>query len=230
MQKYRILKTGVDAFDFVKTIPYDIWPLIDTVVWDPPYSDEGGHYDRQYKKEYNTYERHAFNLTKNKEKLVMNRHLRLNILNVILKKICRPYTLFHFFGNIDTSKQPLDIKCDNIIIWHKSNIDYKNKFSLNNHEFIHIKNNKKNLHKHLKYIWSIPTEKDGFKWSKRIAAKPLKLFQGLFEHYESKFVLDLFAGYGNSIRACDQLGLNIIACDLDKELNWDKKKKISDYL
>jgi DNA modification methylase len=230
------LEIGIDAFDFVKKIPDDIWPLVDTVVWDPPYSDEGGYYDLDYidtkkgKKGRNMAEK----MSRNKSKLVMPRKKRLEIYDYISAK--GNYNYIHFFGNLK-GKQELDFECQRECIWFKSNISHTNHFNFTNHEFFYLKTPNLKIGesglngKHVKYIWNIPTDSGynkktkTFLWTQRMAQKPLKLFNDLYKLLDSKFVLDPFAGYGNSIYAARKLGLSVYACDIDKTLKWRPNNK-----
>jgi len=73
-----------------------------------------------------------------------------------------------------------------------------------------------------KYI-SVDAEYKTHKGINRIVrgcAKPTKLFKELYRHFNVKFVLDPFAGWGSSIMAALEMGINIYACDLDNNLDW----------
>ncbi len=59
----------------------------------------------------------------------------------------------------------------------------------------------------------IPRDRNG-----RACAKPVKLYETIYKFLDSKKILDLFAGWGDSVIAAQNLGLHIDAYDIDQSL------------
>lgn len=198
------LQTGIDAMDFIKQIPDEIWEQIDTIVWDYPY------YSTKINKKGGGFE--GFKT----DNIMINKKQLDDIYNYIKSKTNGNFVIFH------TNIKKIDLD-KSIIIWNKSNVPFDG--LLGNCEFIQL--DKKIYWK--TRVLSIPNERGGSKHNIRQCAKPYKLFIELFKLLDSKFILDPFAGYGNSIHAAGKLGIPIYACDIDSTLNWDKKQSLNTY-
>lgn len=65
----------------------------------------------------------------------------------------------------------------------------------------------------IKIAWDLPRDRNG-----RACAKPVKLYETIYKFLDSKKILDLFAGWGDSVIAAQNLGLHIDAYDIDQSL------------
>lgn len=54
--------------------------------------------------------------------------------------------------------------------------------------------------------------------NRRACEKPIKLYEKIYEFLGSKKILDLFAGWGNSVIAAHNLGISIDGYDIDESL------------
>lgn len=205
-----ILETGIDALEFLKKMPKEIWDKIDTVVYDPPYFDESDikRFDRKGKGR----------LQKDFSKLMMNKQHRETIFELIKSKMKKGFIIkFH----------QLDILKGQKHIWYKELCSIGSGSVRPNHEYIFVDN----INCEYPKMPGLPfilhhTQR---RIDTRTAKKELGLYLELFKHFNSKFVLDPFAGYGNSIYAADKLGIPIYACDIDKTLMWDREQKLEDF-
>ncbi len=214
-------QTGIDAMEFIKKIPDKEWKKIDTIVWDPPYfdSDNKDHIEK-FNKRANRFTR---DITINA--VLMNPIHRKNIKEYIENKINATWIKFHSVDNSYNDKYKM--------VWYKKKPSISGAVIYPNHEFIWISTFKKLNRCILPYVLDYPITMGKNQYGGngyRTAQKPLLLFEQLFKKLDSKVILDPFAGYGNSIRAADKLGLEIWACDLDKKLSWDKITKLEDWL
>lgn len=64
-----------------------------------------------------------------------------------------------------------------------------------------------------------------------ICQKPIALYKWLLENYASQgdLILDTHVGSASSLIACEELGFNYVACELDKDYYNDACKRIQDY-
>ena len=216
----RVLQTGVDAMEFAAAIPDDVWNQIDTIVWDPPYMDLNN--PKHKKKMLGGQKSQRHNLSKTHYTRILDIDYRDKLLSYIKSKTNDIY-IIHFH----TDEEILNNIEGCSHVWVKGkNTSMTGSACVNNAELIKVEGTKIKREKGRildKYLW-IP-----FNFPPRACAKPVKLWLELFRHIDSKFVLDPFAGYGNSILACDKMDISIYACDLDDTLTWGKQSKINDY-
>jgi len=203
------LGIGVDALDFVKSIPEKILRKIDTIPWDPPYWDPNGK-DRGAR-----LNRHK-KLDKHDNRFFMDPKIKEKIRTYIEERTNAVWIVF--------SSDPLK-GYDYEHIWFKG--DSFGSMSAGrqtrNDEYVYIKTNGKKLNilPGLPRVLHFPV---GFGvHMPRRCYKPAGLYNRLYKHINSEFILDPFAGYGMSIKAAYDLGLTIYACDIDETVEWDFK-------
>lgn len=221
VQTYRKLQTGIDAMEFVKSIPDEIWKIIDLAIWDPAYYDDDNpkHIEKINRRGKFKGKRDG----NGTETRLMNRKHREKILEYIRSKTNDIHILHFHTEEIDIDP----LAC--IHVWVKPIINCSaGNCDRNNGEYIFVEGKK--VEGKLKGRVLNKYINAGFKSIvPRSCAKPTFLYSELYRHLDSKFVLDVFAGYGNSIVAADNLGISIYACDIDSKLNWDKKQKWEDH-
>lgn len=210
MERIESLKLGIDALDFLKGIPDEIWEQIDTIVFDPPYFDEG---NEDHMERFNDRKGRILN----NSFIMMDVDHRNNILNYIRSKMKKGFIIRFHSDDVGFDGQKH--------IWFKHRIGLGGGSMRRNHEYIWIEpiNTKLPIMGGLEFILSFPLKgsKNQYNGNKhRTAMKPTDLFKRLFSHLKSKFVLDPFAGFGNQIIACRHLRISIFACDMDKSLQW----------
>lgn len=190
-----MIEKGIDALEFVNKLEGG-W---DTIIFDPPYYNKNNFNWNNWKNKNKKGD--LFN-----EKIyVMSNDYRKNIEEVILSKCDNPvFIKFH----TDIRKLNQDNK---ILIWYKSDRPITN--LIGNCEFIEFR-----THKRLFWKTRIFEHKYG---KNRACEKPIKLFDFLYDIIGSKYILDPFAGYGNSIRSALNNNLKIDACDIDDSLNYN---------
>lgn len=221
----RKLTTNIDALDFVTAIPDDIWKLIEFMVWDPPYfnSDDPDDMERvNGRTKLKSGDKAQF---LNPSLRLMDSNLRDNIYRYIIDKIPKA-RVAHFQSDRNRiSLNPKNIGCEHV--WVKPiSITMAGNCDRNNGEHIVIEGPRLKgkikgqiLNKYITADAEYKTHK-GINRIVRGCAKPTKLFKELYRHFDVKFVLDPFAGWGSSIMAALEMGINIYACDLDSTLDW----------
>lgn len=229
------LEVGTDAMDFVKDIPDQYWKKIDTVVWDPPYYDDDNpeHLEKVNGRtklkstdpKKGGYQRTEFNYSDSPDTRLMNKLHRQNILEYIQSKLNEDSHILYFHTQ-EVIIYPLACKH----IWVKTIRDtMAGNNDRNNGEYVYIMGKKiegkikgRILNKYInaKFPTIMP----------RSCAKPLFLYKELYRHLDSKFILDPFAGYGNSIHAARKMNIPIFACDIDDSLIWDKQVNWDEWL
>ena len=195
-------KTGIDALDYLNEIisktPREILDQIDTIVWDPPYLASGfGEWKNKDGGEVTKIDLDAF---------VINDDIKS--LKTILETRFPNAKWIKFNTNINE----INTK-EKVMIWYKPDVPESN--LIGNVEFIELSNvaGKEPRIPFKSKIYAIPREKNT-----RVMSKPSLLYEKLFRLLNSKSVLDLFAGYGNSIKVCKAMGISIYACDIDTRL------------
>lgn len=208
-----LCKTGIDALDFLNQIPADIINEIDTVILDPPYLEKLN--SDTWKK------KHGGSIVKLGEKAYnKTEHINDIVFKVIdLLPNAKTVTFHTNIEQIDTSEK--------VIIWYKPDIPLKN--LIGNVEYITLHNVKNNGIHFKSKVFAIPRE-----INTRSMSKPVRLWEELFNLIKPRFVIDLFAGYGNIIRVCRSRNINIYACDIDEKLQsvWDghlNQKSLEDF-
>lgn len=186
-----MIEKGTDALEFVNKLKGG-W---DTIIWDYPY------YNNINKNQWKNKHKGDFDKTN----YTLSKDYIKNLEEVILSKSDNPvFIKFH----TDIRKLNQDNK---ILIWYKSDRPITN--LIGNCEFVEFR-----THKRLFWKTRIFEHKYG---KNRACEKPVKLFDFLYDIIGSKYILDPFAGYGNSIRSALNNNLKIDACDIDDTLNYD---------
>lgn len=215
------LQTGIDALAFT----YSLNGGWDTIVWDPPYHEEGSSLDRNTTPSNKGANNLAYRLSIQKDKIIMPRKKRDEILNLIKSKMDIPGCII-YFGPEEVNGWKH--------IWNKGDAYASGGYVIRNSESIIIHpvgEFKPKRLPGLHHIISVLPESTiirlrGNKYVRsnvpRLCAKPHELFMKLYKHCNSKHILDPFAGFGRSISAAFEMGLKIDACDIDSELDWSK--------
>ena len=215
----RHLQTGIDSLEFMMGIPEEIWYKIDTVIFDPPY------FDINTPSDVKRFHRRS------KVKRFLDDHTVLGDweqINKILKyaqsKINKG-TIIYFDSRDNRYDLPYKI------IWYKGRPSITGGVIMPYHEYIWLENiNIKYSQQQFPSVMHHNIISSNQNKKIRTGYKPKSLFLELFDRLNSKFILDLFAGKGESILAADHLGLPIFACDSDKKLKWDKQPSLEDYI
>lgn len=210
MNKCNII-TGIDAMDYLMSIPESIWKQIDTVIFDPPYYNES---DLEKVNQRSKLKDDKVNWDKQYTR-IMNSDHRNKILQFIKSKKSDKARIVYFHTVKDRVKIQ-NLACEHI--WVKPiGITLAGNNDRNNGEHILIEGERvKGKIKGRVLNKYINAKFDGF--IPRACAKPTKIFSELYRHLDSKFILDPFAGYGNSIKSAVEMNLNIFACDIDSSL------------
>lgn len=226
------LQLGINALDYVKNIPDKIFKKIDTVVWDPPYYDDDNKEDLE-KVNTRSKLRGKDNTVfmKNNSARIMDADLRSEILEFIRSKGVNH--IIHFHTKEDYKYSIPKIACEHV--WVKPIIiSIAGNADRNNGEFIFIEGDKIEGRPKGQILSKYINAGFNKKFSPRSCAKPLELYTELFRHVKSRFILDPFAGYGNSIGAARKFGISVYACDTDNKLrynhNWRYNLGFEDYL
>ena len=216
-----------DSLDFVKSLPGG-W---DTIIWDPPYMDpqDKKHLERvntrsklQIKKQNRGYPKQL----KNSTARLMERPKRKEILDIIKSKM-NPLGHILQFHTIKEELWKDDISCLHYWIRYPQKVMSGSRDPFNA-EHINIIGPKIPGRKNQLDTFIVVNMKSIYNGYviKRACAKPTELFEKLYKHLDSQFILDPFAGLGNSIKAARGLGLTIQANDIDKNVNWDFRKQL----
>lgn len=202
-----ITKVGIDALDFLNEILQENPDIQDyediVIVWDPPYLVNGfGNWKKA----------HGGDLMKLGEgAMLVTDHIKL--VEQTLIKLFPQAIWIKFHTNINE----INTK-EKLFVWYKSDVPESN--LIGNIEFIELSNQvgKGSRIPFKSKVFEIPREPNT-----RSMCKPSKLYRKLFNLINPKFVLDLFAGYGNSIKVCKSMGITIFACDIDLKLEpiWE---------
>ena len=210
------LQTGIDALSFIQNIPDSIFEQIDCIIWDPPYMDPS---DPNHVERLNS-RRRRFNETSSLR--FLERKYRDKVLDIIKQKMNPDGYILQFH----TIKEELLEGGNCIHGWIKTGpAVFSGSSCPNNIEWINIIGPKiprtvgRVLNKYIIHS-SEYTYNGGFPRLVRGCAKPLTLYLDLLKHVSVSFVLDPFAGYGRSISAALNLGIDIYACDIDSSLDW----------
>jgi len=194
-------KTGISAFDYLNEILHDnpdIKKQIDTIIWDPPYLVNGfGIWKKQSGGDVMKLGKDAFVIS-DKIKSVEKK----------LIELLPQATWIKFNTNINEINTE-----EKVFVWYKPDVPVSN--LIGNIEFIEVSNQtgKKPRIPFKSKVFAIPREPNT-----RSMCKPAELYKKLFQLLNSKCVLDLFAGYGNSIKVCKSMDISIYACDIDNKL------------
>ena len=196
-----MIEKGIDALEFVDKLSGG-W---DTIIFDYPY------YDSIMKNNW----KNLKGKWDNKNNYTIDKNYINQLKNLILSKSNNPA-----FVNFHTDIRKLN-QDNKILIWYKSDRPINN--LIGNCEFIEF-----TTHKKTHWKTRIFEHKSILN---RACEKPTKLFEFLYNTIGSKYILDPFAGYGNSIRAAQYNNLKIDACDIDNTLdyNFDKIKTLEAF-
>ncbi len=232
-----ILQTGVGAYNFIISLPDEIWTTIKVVVWDPPYydSDNDAHLEKVNGR---TKLKDATAQWKQPETRLMDPAQRQQILEYIRLKIPEDAYVIYFHTDREEIATYSDIACEHV--WVKP-IHYciAGNADRNNGEHIVIegpsikgKPRGRILNKYINARFSKYASKDNFVPDERhhlprACAKPYDLYYRLFKHLDASSVLDPFAGFGMSIKAAIHLGAAVYACDLDPTLDYKDLEEMS---
>lgn len=212
-----LLKAGVDALDFLKTVDRRLLKKVDTVVWDPPYLDSGNEKDVERVNARSKLKDRRVNLARQYTRLMSRTHR--DTVYGFIRTHC-PRARFIHFHSIE-SRLPDDAICTHV--WVKpTNISMAGNSDRNNGEYIAVTGppirgllSGRILNKFIAVDAEYKPNARGGPTIVRACAKPRKLYSELFRHLDSKIVLDVFAGHGASISAAVERGAQMIACDID---------------
>lgn len=242
--KNNIILDARGAKWFVENLPKERWRSIDTVVWDPPYYDKGNpaHEEIVNKRSKLKSPKIHWGGQTSIETRIMDKKERENILKIIRENLYY-YTfnpdnnprIMHFHSkekelpNLDDGD---NVACHHV--WIKpieitiaGNCDRDNgEHILVEGESLKGKRKGQILNKYISDCYPEMKNVSGTNQIVRGCAKPEKLFSELYRHFNSKHILDPFAGYGRSISAALSRGIKIDACDIDLTLKsqWNHYK------
>lgn len=233
-----MIKFGIDGYDFVKSIPDEVWPIIDTVVWDPPYFDAGNKEDEERVNGRTKMKKDACVPWNNPAVRLMDPVLRKKIFDYIKSRIKPDTYIIHFHSQEERLQHLDNIACKHA--WVKPiNITIAGNADRNNGEHIYVQGTKikgkpkgQILNKYITLPGPMRKAKNGSTKLARSAAKPKELLSELFRHLKSTCILDPFAGYGASIAAAYGRGAQIFACDLDPWVRFSpywQNAELGDY-
>lgn len=233
------LQLGIDALESLKQIPEEIWARIDFINWDPPYYDSDNDDHKEIVNERSKLKTKPLKIKGNYEVVtwdkphtrLMNGQHRADILTYIRKHKSPIARIAHFASKkelLTTSMYGVGIACEHV--WVKTiEGTMAGNNDRNNGEYIVIEGRplKGKIKGQIlnKYI-PLPFEWKTTRKTTRIVracAKPEKLYSELYRHFDAKYVLDVFAGWGRSISAAIHKNIGIWASDMDRDLGdqWD---------
>ncbi len=250
--KNNIILDARGAKCFVENLPKERWRSIDTVVWDPPYYDKGNPVHEEIVNKRSKLKSPKIHWGGNTtiETRIMDKQEREEILDIIRENLYyRNFNpdsnirIMHLHSKEKNLPKLLGVACHHV--WIKPiEITIAGNCDRDNGEHILVEGQplKGKLKGQIlnKYIYNCYPEMKNVTGTNQIVrgcAKPEKLFSELYRHFNSKHVLDPFAGYGRSISAALSRDIKIDACDIDLSLerqwnhykNYNILEKVFDY-
>lgn len=244
--KNNIVLDARGAKHFVKNLPKERWLSIDTVVWDPPYYNLENPADMEIvnkRSKLKSPKIHWGGQTPI-ETRVMSEFERFEISAFIRSRLNFDIVRIIYFHSKKERLPTVENECCSHVWVKPIEITIAGNCDRNNGEHILIEGEplKGKLKGQIlnKYIYNCHPEMKNIKGTNQIVrgcAKPEKLFSELYRHFNSKHILDPFAGYGRSISAALSMGIKIDACDIDLTLkrqwnhykNYNILEKVFDY-
>lgn len=243
--KNNIILDARGAKWFVENLPKERWETIDLIILDPPYYNKGDKNDEEIVNKRSKLKSPKIHWGGNTpiETRIMDPKERKEIINIIRDNISENVRIAHFHSKQE--KLPIILEWCCTHVWIKPiEITIAGNCDRDNGEHILVEGNrlKGKLKGQIlnKYIYNCSPEMKNVTGTNQIVrgcAKPEKLFTELYRHFNSKHILDPFAGYGRSISAALSMGLKIDACDIDLTLksqwnhykNYNILEKVFDY-
>lgn len=208
---------------FVKNLPRKRWKTITDVVYDPPWYNDDDSADIEKVNQRSRLQDKKVNWNQQYTR-IMNRKEREEIFGIIKDNINEDCRIWHFHSTRDRLPKLDNICCEHI--WLKPiNITIAGNNDRNNGEIILVEGNrlKGKLKGRIlnKYIVNCPPLMhihNGVSKIVRACSKPTMLFKELYRHFDSRHILDPFAGYGGSILSALEMEIAIDAVDSDLSL------------
>ena len=217
--------SNLDALEFVKSIPDEIWFLITDVIADDPYfdSDNPEHYER-FNGRTARYQKGKL-FMKNADTRLMDSKHRAKIYDHIKSKISSHTRMIYFHSDLSMLPKLETDYCDHVWVKKIKDASAGNN-DRKNGEFIRISHRPQGMivGRILNQFIFLPAPNNKNGHLVRSCAKPIKLFKEFYRHLDSTFILDPFAGWGGSIFAAREMGISIYANDIDSSVNWIQKK------